>query len=146
MDHNKLFKQFVRFTASVHQTSNEITKEIQVENITNTQYKILEFITVNQPVTLTRISDCLNISLPNSSRELKKLIENQLCEKVSDLKDRRIFHIRLTDKGTAIMEEAFQQIQQVFQERMNDLTESELNEVGRAFRTLQEKVFLQTKA
>ncbi|KYG28212.1 MarR family winged helix-turn-helix transcriptional regulator [Alkalihalobacillus trypoxylicola] len=139
MDRGELFQQFVRFTASVHQVTNDMTKEIRIENITSVQYKILEFITVSQPVTLSEISECLHLSLPNSSRELKKLIQSQLCEKMIDPNDRRKFDIRLTEDGTELMNKVFQQLELKFNERINNLTESELKEIQEAIIILQTK-------
>ncbi|UOQ84658.1 MarR family winged helix-turn-helix transcriptional regulator [Gracilibacillus salinarum] len=139
MDKAKLFHQFVRFTTSVHQMTNDMTKEIKIENITTVQYKILEFITVSQPVTLSEISECLHLSLPNSSRELKKLIENQLCEKIIDSNDRRKYDIRLTENGTELMNKVFQELESKFQDRINNLTEPELKEIEEAIQILQTK-------
>ncbi|WP_058306362.1 MarR family winged helix-turn-helix transcriptional regulator [Gracilibacillus massiliensis] len=141
MDKSKLFQQFVRFTTSVHQVTNDLTKEINIENITTVQYKILEFITVSQPVTLSEISECLHLSLPNSSRELKKLIQSQLCEKIVDPDDRRKFDIHLTEKGTELMDNVFHQLELKFQEQISNLTDSELKEIEEAMKILQTKFF-----
>ncbi|WP_273127823.1 MarR family winged helix-turn-helix transcriptional regulator [Bacillus weihaiensis] len=141
MDKGELFQQFVRFTTTVHQVTNDMTKEIKIKNITTVQYKILEFITVSQPVTLSEISECLHLSLPNSSRELKKLIQSQLCEKIIDPNDRRKFDIRLTEKGTSLMNNVFQQLELKFQERINNLTEAELKEIQEAIKILQTKFY-----
>jgi DNA-binding MarR family transcriptional regulator len=139
MDTTKLFQQFVRFTSAFHQVTNGLTKDIELEDITPLQYKMLEYITVSQSVTLSQISECLHISLPNSSRELKKLMEKQLCIKVIDPIDRRKSDIRLTEKGTTLMNEVFQHIEQKFQERIKNLTEQELIEIEHALHTLQIK-------
>ncbi|MEN2768142.1 MarR family winged helix-turn-helix transcriptional regulator [Ornithinibacillus xuwenensis] len=139
MDKGKLFQQFVRFTSSVHQVTNDMTKEIKIENITTVQYKILEFITVSQPVTLSEISECLHLSLPNSSRELKKLIQSQLCEKIIDSNDRRKFDICLTENGTVLMNKVFRQLELNFQERIKNLTDSDLKEIEEAINILQTK-------
>lgn len=141
MDKGELFQQFVRFSTSVHQVTYDMTKEIRIENVTTVQYKILELITVSQPVTLSEISDCLHLSLPNASRELKKLIQYQLCEKIIDPNDRRKFDIRLTEKGTTLMNKVFQQLEINFQERINNLSEPELKEIQDAFEILQTKFF-----
>ncbi|WP_182200987.1 MarR family winged helix-turn-helix transcriptional regulator [Paraliobacillus salinarum] len=141
MNKNKLFQQFVRFTTSVHQVTYDMTKEIRIENVTTVQYKILELITVSQPVTLSEISECLHLSLPNASRELKKLIQYQLCEKIIDPNDRRKFDIRLTEEGTVLMNKVFQQLEINFQERINNLSEPELKEIQNAFEILQTKFF-----
>lgn len=75
MDNNPLFRKFIAFTASVHQITNDITKDVNSDGLTPLQYKIIEYIAVSQPVTLSEISDCMNISMPNTSRELRKLSE-----------------------------------------------------------------------
>lgn len=75
MDNNHLFQKFIAFTAAVHQITNDISKDVNSDGLTPLQYKIVEYIAVSQPVTLSEISDCMNMSMPNTSRELKKLSE-----------------------------------------------------------------------
>ncbi|UUZ92307.1 MarR family transcriptional regulator [Paenibacillus sp. P25] len=89
MDKHALFNQFVAFTAAVHQVTDEMTKDVRSETVTLVQYKILEYLAIRQPLTLSQISDCLHMSMPNTSRELRKLIEKKLCVKVADSEDRR---------------------------------------------------------
>ncbi|MFH5184167.1 MarR family winged helix-turn-helix transcriptional regulator [Paenibacillus sp. TAB 01] len=84
MDPHVLFQKFVSFTASVHQVTQEMTKDVRPEAVTPVQYQILEYIAVSQPVTPSQISDCQHMSLPNTSREIKKLCEKRLCEKYAD--------------------------------------------------------------
>lgn len=141
MDKSNLFQQFVHFTTAVHQVTNDMTKHAKIDDITPVQYKMLEYIYVSQPVTLSEISDCLHISLPNSSRELKKLIEKQLCEKVIDDTDRRKSQVRLTLLGTTKMNEVFQHIEQKFQERISNLSETELEEIEKAIQILNRDIF-----
>lgn len=73
MDNNHLFQKFIAFTTAVHQITNDISKDVNSDGLTPLQYKIVEYIAVSQPVTLSEISDCMNMSMPNTSRELKKL-------------------------------------------------------------------------
>ncbi|ASS73649.1 MarR family transcriptional regulator [Tumebacillus algifaecis] len=141
MDKQALFKKFVTFTSSVHQVTNDMTKDVQAEEVTPLQYKILEHLAICEAVTISAISECLHTSLPNTSRELRKLIEKQLCEKVPDLEDRRKQYIRLTMRGQAMMEEAFQRIESQFLKRIAQVSNEELKEVERALDLLQKKVF-----
>lgn len=141
MDKNELFQKFVAFTTAVHQITNEITKGVKSEAVTPVQYKILEYIAVSQPVTLSEISECMLMSMPNTSRELKKLSERQLCEKVTDEVDRRKQFIRLSEKGEVMMNEIFGLIQSRFEERIHDVSEEELKEIERALDLLHRKVF-----
>ncbi|OKP99611.1 MarR family winged helix-turn-helix transcriptional regulator [Paenibacillus sp. P46E] len=141
MDNNSLFQKFVAFTTSVHQITSEISKDVKSESLTPLQYKILEYIAVSQPVTLSEISDCMHMSMPNTSRELKKLGEKQLCDKITDPADRRKQGITLSAAGKAMMNEAFQYIAVRFTERIGSVTDQERKEIERALDLLQQKVF-----
>ncbi|MFD1903320.1 MarR family winged helix-turn-helix transcriptional regulator [Paenibacillus rhizoplanae] len=77
MDNNHLFQKFIAFTAAVHQITNDISRDVNSDGLTPLQYKIVEYIAVSQPVTLSEISDCMNMSMPNTSRELRKLSEKK---------------------------------------------------------------------
>ncbi len=141
MDKHELFQQFVRFTTAVHQTTHDLTKNVKPALITPMQYSILEYIAVSQPVTLSQISDCIHMSLPNTSRELKKLTEKQLCKKYIADDDKRKYYIQLTDKGEAMMQSAFRHIEASFLRRIEQLSEEELLEIGQALNLLRSKVF-----
>lgn len=141
MDLEVFFQKFVTFTTSVHEVTYELTKDIKPEDITPVQYSILEYIAVSQPVTLSEISECKNISMPNTSRELKKLTEKNLCEKLDVAEDRRKHMIRLSDTGQAMMNEAFQRIGERFLNRIKGASTEELEEINQALDMLQSKVF-----
>lgn len=141
MDNNTLFQKFVAFTTAVHQITSDITKDVKSEALTPVQYKILEYIAVSQPVTLSEISDCMNMSMPNTSREVKKLTGKQLCNRITDPGDRRKQGITLSAAGQDMMNEAFRHIGVRFDERTRHLTEAERQEIERALDLLQEKVF-----
>ncbi|MEH7117315.1 winged helix DNA-binding protein [Neobacillus vireti] len=66
----------------------------------------------------SEINDCLNMSMPNTSRELRKLMEKGLIEKITDTEDRRKQHIQLTNKGKNMMNEAFTSIESRFLTRI----------------------------
>ncbi|WP_334072417.1 MULTISPECIES: MarR family winged helix-turn-helix transcriptional regulator [Paenibacillus] len=141
MDKTELFQQFVAFTTAVHEVKHEMTQGLKPEGITPVQYNILEYIAVSQPVTLSQICDCHHISMPNASREIRKLQEKQLCEKVSAKGDRRVQLIRLTEAGQRLIDGVFRQIEARFLERIGGLPESDLRDIGRALRLLHAKVF-----
>lgn len=141
MDKNELFRKFVAFTTAVHQASYELTKGVKSSEVTVLQYRILEYLAVSQPVTLSEISDCMDMSMPNTSRELKKLIEKKLCKKVPAEGDRRKLMIRLSDMGETMMNEAFGRIQDRFFQRFKSVSDEEFAEIERALDLLQTKIF-----
>lgn len=141
MDRNALFQRILTFAAAVHQVSNDFTKELKLDAVTPVQYGILQYIALHQPVTLSQISDCQHISMPNTSRELKKLYERNLCEKYDAPEDRRKQYIRLSPDGEAMMNEAFGHLRSRFLERLRGVSAEELADIGRALDLLGSKVF-----
>jgi len=143
LDKSSLFHQFVTFTATVHQVTHELTQNVTVANITPLQYKILEYIKVSQPVTPTEISECHHMSLPNTSRELRKLQEQHLIEKYNDTEDRRKQYIRLSNEGDKMMEEAFACVEERFLQLIQHATQDDLKDIQHALSILEQKVFQQ---
>ncbi|MFJ7734725.1 MarR family winged helix-turn-helix transcriptional regulator [Lysinibacillus sp. NPDC097287] len=143
MDKKALFNKFVSFTTSVHEVTHELTQNIKTDDITSVQYKILENIKVSQPVTPSEISECMHMSMPNTSRELKKLYEKNLIEKITDQEDRRKQYIRLSSDGEIMMDDAFATIEFRFQNLIQKLSDEDLAEIDRAIGVLQRKVFIQ---
>jgi MarR family transcriptional regulator, teicoplanin-associated locus regulator len=141
MDKSILFNKLVSFSASVHRVTNELTKDVKSGPITQVQYKILENIAVSQPVTPSEINDCMQMSMPNTSRELGKLSEKNLIEKISDSKDKRKQYIRLSQDGEVLMKEAFASIESRFLERIRNATKEDLKDIERAIDILQSKLF-----
>nr|WP_246239307.1 MarR family transcriptional regulator [Paenibacillus anseongense] len=141
VENNVLFQKFVSFTAAVHQVTHEMTKDVRSESLTPVQYKILEYISVSQPVTLSEISDCMHMSMPNTSRELRKLSEKQLCEKVTDAEDRRKQSIRLSKEGSAMMGDIFQRVEAQFVQKLGNVSKEELQEIEHALDVLMSRVF-----
>ncbi len=146
MDKKAFFHKLVTFTAAVHQVTHEITKEVKSNTITPIQYSILEYIAVSQPVTLSQISDCQHMSMPNTSRELKKLNEKKLCEKFVVAEDRRKQYIRLSKEGEIMMNEAFKHIEARFLQRIKDASDEDLEEINQSLDVLHSKVFYSSKS
>ncbi|ALC87190.1 MULTISPECIES: MarR family winged helix-turn-helix transcriptional regulator [Bacillaceae] len=141
MNKNNLFHKFVAFTTSVHRVTHELTKNAKLDTITPVQYNILEYVYVSQPVTPSEISDCQYMSMPNTSRELKKLSEKNLIDKFGDIEDRRKQYIRLSKEGETMMNSAFQLIESDFLKRIKDASKEDLEEIEKALDILHKKVF-----
>lgn len=141
MDKTVLFLKCVSFTNSVYRVTHELTKNAKSNSITQVQYNILEHIAVNQPVTISEISDCQHSSLSNTSRELRKLSEKNLIERIHDDEDRRKQYVRLSKDGQTMMDEAFACIQSRFLDRIQNTSKEDLEEIESALDILQAKLF-----
>ncbi|MED3571016.1 MarR family winged helix-turn-helix transcriptional regulator [Cytobacillus praedii] len=143
MDKSALFYKLVSFTNSVHQVTHELTRNAKSDSITQVQYKILEYITVSQPVTPSEVSNCMNMSMPNTSRELRKLSEKRLIDKIDDTEDRRKQYIRLSNDGEIMMNKAFASIETRFLDRVQNASNDDLEDIEKALDILQKKLFYQ---
>ncbi|GGA16502.1 MarR family winged helix-turn-helix transcriptional regulator [Psychrobacillus lasiicapitis] len=141
MDKKILFNKCITLLTSVHRVTHELTQNAKSESITPVQYKILEYITVSQPVTPSDISDCQHMSMSNTSRELKKLSEKNLIKKISDTEDRRKQYICLSKDGEALMNEAFAKVELRFLDRIRNASKEDLQEIDRSLDILQTKLF-----
>ncbi|MGN8842016.1 MarR family winged helix-turn-helix transcriptional regulator [Niallia sp. HCP3S3_B10] len=141
LDERKLFQKFITFTASVHQLKHALTNDLRPTNLTPIQYNILEYISINEPAIPSDISSCHQMSLPNTSRELKNLMEKNLINKFTDEKDRRKQYIVLSDEGKEVMNLVFHEVEQILKKRIDTLSGEQLQEIATAMELLQNKVF-----
>lgn len=141
MKQKEIFHKFLEFAASVHRVTHELTKNIKSDDITQVQYGILEYIALSQPVTPSQISDCKYLSMPNTSRELRKLSEKKLIEKFGDKEDRRKQYVRLSKDGEIMMNKAFLCVESRFKDRIQNASKEDLEDIERALDILQKKLF-----
>ncbi|CAI9396172.1 MarR family transcriptional regulator [Niallia circulans] len=141
MDERQFFQKFITFTASVHQLKHALTNDLRPTNLTPIQYNILEYISINEPAIPSDISSCHQMSLPNTSRELKNLMEKNLINKFTDEKDRRKQYIVLSDEGKEVMKLVFHEVEQILKKRIDTLSGEQLQEIATAMELLQNKVF-----
>jgi DNA-binding MarR family transcriptional regulator len=115
-------------------------KDARSDKITPQQHAMLEYIFFNKSVTASQIADCLNISLPNASRELKKLSKLKIIDKKSHEKDRRKTTISLSDKGQNMMMQTFEKIQKNFWKLSGPLSEDEMKSILSSIKIIEEKI------
>lgn len=81
----------------------DIREGLKPDDMTQRQYDIMEYIYFTKQATLSEISQCLYLSMPNASREVKKLSHNGYVTKVHSDEDKRMHFIVLSDKGIETM-------------------------------------------
>ncbi len=141
MEQSTVFQRLVPFITAVHQVQHEISKDMPIGEITPVQYSILEYLAVEQPVTLSHISDCIDISMPNASRELKKLTDKGLIVKYDDAHDRRKQYVRLSPVGEELMNNAFAHLEVQMLRRLGDISDEQIEQILKAMDVLQSTIF-----
>lgn len=80
------------------------------------------------------------MSLPNVSRELKKLHEKQFIDKEEDRDDKRKHVIMLSDKGRDCMNKAFQHIEWVLLDNLSSSDIEQMEDIVQALRLLNQTI------
>ncbi|HGJ5854246.1 MarR family transcriptional regulator [Arsenophonus nasoniae] len=109
-----LYKQFMLFTTSFYEVIDVLTRDLELDGMTRVQFNILQQIALEQPITLSQISYCQNMSLPNVSREIRKFIKNGWVYKFKDNQDKRKTFLMLDQAGIKITKIIFSQMEKRF--------------------------------
>lgn len=115
--------------------------KVKPSDVTALQYLILEQLAVSEPLTPSEIAHCQHMSLPNVSRELKKLHEKQFIERQEDQEDKRKHVIMLSEKGRACMNEAFQHIESTLLNSLSPPDMEQMDNIVQALRLLNQTIF-----
>lgn len=137
---DRVFEQLTSMIASAYQVHYELTKDIPKGDLTPLQFELLELLSVKPPMTLSQISECKGISMPNTSREIRKLTEKGLCEKIMDTEDRRKQYIRLSAGGEERVASVVSHMKTLFFQRTEGISETEMAKIYEAIKLLEATV------
>ncbi len=101
----------------------------EVNGVTATHYNMIEYIYRHDQCIVKQIAQAFNISPPAVSKQLKFLIANDLVEQQQSAVDRRIFNLRVTDKGRFIIDNSENFRETVAKEASKSLREDDLNKL-----------------
>ena len=141
MNEKQFFAQLIHFSAAVHSATHEVTKDVKPAEISQLQYKMLELLFLDGPLTPSKLNDCLHLTLLNTSRELAKLTEKGLIERTIDERDRRKQSLQLSAAGRNMMMKAFALVEERLAMKLEDVTREEYEALSNAMALLQAKVF-----
>jgi DNA-binding MarR family transcriptional regulator len=106
-----------------------MTDNTRTEDITYIQYKIMEYLYFNDRKNLSQVSKCIYLSMPNASREVKKLSEKKIIKKDYDKEDKRKHYLSLTEYGKSVMNNSFGKVVKNFEKKIGDLSIKEQDEL-----------------
>ncbi len=96
-------------------------------------YKMLHEINLDGAIPPSRLSRRLAITIPNTSRSLKKLAELGYITKEKDGTDKRITHLNLTPKGIDLIEASLKATDAILFKKLSVLDLEETNRLSDAF-------------
>ena len=83
----------------------------------------------------------MNINLPNSSREVKKLTQLGYINKSSSIEDKRKTELSLTTEGRTKVEEFLEKMKDDFFAQYGDWTEERIERCIKSINVLEEELF-----
>lgn len=119
------------------QLSGKMLEAVRPENLTPIQFEILQIIESGKRVTVSELCACTKLSMPNASREIRRLHEKSLILKEDDTEDKRKTWICLSESGINLMAEVYGTLAQSFMARYGHLAPEEIEEMTRCLKYLQ---------
>ncbi len=99
MDKERVRKSFNLFLKMYFQSCREVYEELDLEGISDRQFKYLRKIDNQGSVTMTELAEMFNLSKPTVTEVVRRFEEGGLIEKKRCTHDARVFNITLTKRG-----------------------------------------------
>jgi len=77
----------------------QVYDEIGFDKLPNKQFKFLKSIYKDDNMTFTKLAEKFKLSKPTITEIISRFIDNDLVYKENSIEDKRVYYLRLTDKG-----------------------------------------------
>jgi DNA-binding MarR family transcriptional regulator len=108
------------------------------EDISLPHFEIVKILEGTGTLHIAEIGEKLQIPKPQMTHLIDKLVSLEIVARHTDVADRRIINITLTDKGRKMMEEQDHLIKGSIKEKLSCLTDEELQELSVSLRKLRD--------
>jgi len=99
-------------------------------------FKALHEIYSSEDITSSTLAKRLSITVPNTSRTLQQLSDLSYIIRDKDENDRRITHIKVTKKGSELIEKSIESMDELMLKKLGVLEVDELVSLSEAFYTI----------
>ncbi len=141
MDKDDLFNSTAQLISKMHDFEIKFSSPGGDGEITALQYDLMQILYFSGKKNLSGLSRCLNINLPNSSREVKKLTALGFIEKKISLEDKRKTELTLSDKGILKIESSLEVMKEQFFSQSSDWSPERIKRCISSIATLEKELF-----
>ncbi len=141
MTQEVFFGVIIAFVSQVIDLEFSLSKAAFSRDITPLQHRMLRILYFSGSSSLSRLADCMSMSLPNCSREVKKLTAQGLILKAGSLSDKRRTSLQLSPMGQQSVAEVFQRMQALFLKDYPDRDGAQQAEIVSAMELLTRTIF-----
>ena len=120
---------FLSLFEAIHDKFTRPGEKITRHRLAPAQFHTLGFLHRRGPLSISELANELKISKQQTSPLICKLIGSGLVAKKVDEHDRRVVFIEITATGRDTIEELWLDVQRVFAEKLQVLSETELDEL-----------------
>ncbi|ACN14072.1 transcriptional regulator (MarR family protein) [Desulforapulum autotrophicum HRM2] len=118
-----IYESVRKFNSLGHECNLQLSDKLGMSKLQLNQLHYLKIIDRTIDITFGKFADILNVTKPSVTEIVNKLIKLDCVEKMQCPRDKRIFYIRLTEKGRNIA-----QLQYLSEQRVVDIILSNFNE------------------
>ena len=141
MTEDDLFRRIAAFISNIHSLESDLAQIIQDGELTPLQQDLLRVLYFSGPRNLSSLSACMNMNLPNSSREVKRLSASGLIQKRMSLQDKRIVEISLTDRGRNKVEIGLKAMKESLLSTSKEWTPERMERIVSSLNILENEIF-----
>lgn len=140
-DNNKnkiqnILKQVMIFNDFYEEVIQSNFAKNQSTSVSKLEFRMLHTVYRRKELTISELSELLNISLPNCSRYIKTAIQDGYLYKQIDSDDKRVYYITLTEKGKMIVESTLNRFSNEMSQQLVDLDGSSLEKLNESMANL----------
>lgn len=129
---NKMISEkLICFLINFYATTKKPTDSYHNIKLNSHTFNILFILkyNLNNRITMTKLSDILNITKQQLTKLVNDLEEKEMVERMHDTANRRLVYIHITQKGIAVVEDSIKQIVDKFIPEIELFTEEEKTEL-----------------
>ncbi|MGE6719152.1 MarR family winged helix-turn-helix transcriptional regulator [Peribacillus frigoritolerans] len=121
-----LIDRYMKVSFYVNKMGELLIKDQICDVLTNEQYYTLRFIQQQRLCTSTEISDAFYINKSAVTSNINRLEGKGLIEREQDQVDRRVFHLKLSKEGEALLQETENKIHKLVESIMTKFDYEEI--------------------
>lgn len=131
-----ILKQVMIFNDFYEEVIQSNFAKNQSPSVSKLEFRMLHTVYRHHELTISDLSDLLNISLPNCSRYIKTAIADGYLQKQIDSDDKRVYYISLTEKGKNIVDNTLNRFSNEMSQQLIDLDVSSLEKLDQSMANL----------
>ncbi|WP_232193827.1 MarR family winged helix-turn-helix transcriptional regulator [Mammaliicoccus sciuri] len=108
----------------VERTKLKSRGQLKIYDITPPQFIALQWLNEHDQITIGELSKRLFLAYSTTTDIVDKLEKKELVQRIQSEKDKRVFHVKLLEKGTALIDEVVQ-ARQIYTEDLLSIMEDE---------------------